>query len=99
MPVVLTLDTKASLHEPLEVEIDGKRLRVKEITLGGLEEIQNLASDLTAGSAAAAKKLLSLLLEGDNEELLKSLPLSKLKPLVETLVARSVNPTDEEKNG
>jgi len=99
MTLVLKVDTKASLHEPLEVEIDGRILKVKEVTLGGLEEIQSLTPDLLGGSAAAVKKILSLLLEGENDELFALLPLSRLKPLVETLVARSVNPTEEEKNG
>lgn len=98
MPVVLKLDTKPTLFEPIEVEIDGRLYKVKEITLGGLEQIQNLQAELTAGSAAAIRKALSALLEGDLEPF-KDLQLAKIRKLIETLIERVLTASDEEKNG
>lgn len=98
MPVVLKIDSKPSLFEPQTIEIDGKSFLIKEVTLGDLEKIQDLQPDLQAGSAAAIRKTLELLLKGE-VALLKNLPLKKIKGLIEVLVQRAINPTDEEKNG
>lgn len=98
MAIVLKIDTKASLYEPLEVEIDGCVLKTREITLGNLEDIQHLLPEITAGSATAAKKLLAILLEGDNNDLLRALPLAQIKNLIDMLIDRASNPTGEEKN-
>ena len=103
MPVVLKIDSQPSLFEPQQIEIDGRSFHIKEVTLGVLEEIQNLQPDIQAGSAAAIRKTLELLLEGDTPvdllSVLKTIPLKKIRVLVETLVQRAINPTDEEKNG
>lgn len=98
MPVVLKLDTRPSLFEANEIEIDGHKYAVREITLGNLEKIQDLQGDLSAGSAAAIRKTLEALLEGDIS-VLKDLQLSKIRKLVNVLIERSINPPDEEKNG
>jgi len=98
MPVVLKLDTKPTLFEPIEVEIDGKRLRVKEITLGTLERIQSLQVDLAAGSAKAIREALENLVDGDIKVLM-DLPIGKVKELVTVLVEKSITASTEEKNG
>jgi hypothetical protein len=98
MTVVLKLDTKPSVFEPIEVEIDGILLRVKEITLGGLEKIQALQIDLNSGSAAAIRQTLETLLDGDLD-VLRNLPLAKLRVLIESILTRAISPTAEEKNG
>lgn len=98
MPVVLKLDTKPSLFEANEIEIDGQKYAVKEITLGGLEKIQDLQVDLAAGSAAAIRKTLEALIEGEIP-VLKDMQLSKIRKLVNVLIERTINPPDEEKNG
>ena len=98
MPVVLKLDTKPTLSEPIEIEIDGKRLRVKEITLGTLERIQSLQADLAAGSAKAIREALENLVDGDIKVLM-DLPIGKVKELVTVLVEKSITASTEEKNG
>jgi hypothetical protein len=98
MPVVLKLDTKPSLFEPNEIEIDGTKYAVKEITLGSLEKIQGLQADLVSGSATALRMALESLIEGDIG-VLKDLQVSKIRKLVNVLLERAVTPTDEEKNG
>jgi hypothetical protein len=101
MTVVLKLDTKSSLFEPIEVEIDGKKLLVREITLDTLEKIQDLQDDLAAGSAKAIREALESLVEigpGDTE-LLGKLPLRKIREFVTVLVEKSLTASPEEKNG
>ena len=98
MPVVLKLDTKPTLFEPIEVEIDGVRLRVREITLGMLERIQQLQMDAAAGSAVAIRENLEALLDGD-VGVLNNMPLSKLAQLITVVVEKSIKPGTEEKNG
>lgn len=97
MSVVLKLDTKASLFEPIEVEIDGVRLRVKRITLADLERIQELQEKASTGSAAAIRESISTLLEGD-VSVVSALPLDQLAELISTVVERSVKPSTDEKN-
>ena len=96
--VVLKLDTKASLFEPIEVEIDGQRFEVKRITLGDLEKIQSLQEKAAAGSATAIRESIEALLVGSSTKILKSLPLDKLSELIEVVVQKSVKPGIEEKN-
>lgn len=98
MPVVLKLDTKPTLFEPIEIEIDDVRLRVREITLGMLENIQALQMDAAAGSAVAIRENLEALLEGE-VGVLKNMPLSKLAQLITVVVEKSIKPGTEEKNG
>jgi hypothetical protein len=98
MPVILKLDTKPTLFEPLEIEVDEARLRVKEITLKSLERLQNLEVDLRAGSAKAIREALQDLIEGDITPLL-NLPVGKVQTLVAVLVEKSIKASTEEKNG
>lgn len=98
MAVVLKLDTKPSLFEANEIEIDGHKYAVKEITLGALEKIQGLQADLAGGSAAALRLVLESLIEGDIS-VLKDLQVPKIRKLVNVLLERAISPPDEEKNG
>jgi hypothetical protein len=98
--VVLKFDTTPSLYEPVEVEIDGRRLQVKRITLGDLERIQALQADATAGSAKAIRESLETLLVGEAADvaLVAKMPLEKLAELITTVVERAVKPGPEGKN-
>jgi len=98
MTVVLKVDTKTSLHEPIEIEIDGKKLRVKPVTLRSLEKIQTLDHATQAGSIKAIRQALESLLEGDVSPLL-DVPLGRVRAIVETLVEKSIKAGIEEKNG
>lgn len=97
MSVVLKLDTTKSLFEPIEIEVDGTRLRVKRITLDDLEHIQALQERASAGSAAAIRESVSALLEGD-VSIIGKLRLDQVAELIATVVERSVKPSAEEKN-
>jgi hypothetical protein len=98
MTVVLRLDTKATLFEPNEIEIDGQLLKIKQITLSSLERIQNLQEGLAAGSAKAIREALENLVDGDVAPLL-SVPIGKIKDLITILVEKSISAGLEEKNG
>lgn len=98
MGVVLSLDTKTSLFEPIEVEIDGRRYELKRITIGDLERIQTLQDVAAAGSVKAIREMLETLFVGDVTDVLRSLPLDKFTELVEVVVKKSVKPSAEEKN-
>jgi hypothetical protein len=98
MPVVLKLNTKPTFFEPIEIEVDDKLFRVREITLGSLEKIQALQGDLAAGSAKAIREALEMLVEGDVKPML-DIPLSKIKNLVTVLVEKAISSSPEEKNG
>lgn len=97
MTVVLKVDTKTSLHESIEIEIDGKKLRVKPVTMRSLERIQTLDSATKAGSIKAIRQALESLIEGDVTPLL-DVPLGRVRAIVETLVEKSIKAGIEEKN-
>ena len=97
MSVVLKLTTKPTLFEPVEIDIDGEILRVKPITLGGLERIQALQEKAGQGSIAAIREMIGTLFEG-NLEILSDLPLDSAVKLIEVAVEKSVKPGTEEKN-
>jgi len=97
MSVVLKLTTKPTLFEPVEIDIDGEILRVKPITLGGLERIQALQEKAGQGSIAAIREMIESLLEG-KIEILSGLSLDSVVRLIEVAVEKSVKPGAEEKN-
>ena len=100
MSVVLKFDTTPSLYEPVEIEIDGRRLQVKRITLGDLERIQALQLEAMAGSAKAIRESLETLLVGEAADiaLLAKMPLEKLAELITAVVERAIKPGPEGKN-
>lgn len=99
MPARLKIDTKATLFDPIEVEIDGKVIKVRTFTIRDLQKIQELEKDALAGSVKAIKEMIIPLLETDDPNILDSLQLSQLKPLIEFVVTRSMGVSEgEEKN-
>jgi len=95
--VVLKFDTTPSLHEPVEVEIDSKRLQVKRITLGTLERIQALQVEAAAGSAKAIRESLETLLVGETA-VLADMPLESLAELISAVVESALKPKPDSKN-
>ena len=97
MTVVLEIDTTKSLFEPIEIKIDGKLFRVRELTLGMLEEIQKFQVDMVQGSAEAIRKQLETLVEG-NSEAFGKLTMSQLEKVMAVIVEKSLRPKEPEKN-
>jgi hypothetical protein len=97
MTVVLEIDTTKSLFEPIEIKIDGKLFRVRELTLGMLEEIQKFQTETAEGSAGAIRKQLETLVEG-NAEAFGKLTMSQLEKVMSVIVEKSLRPKEPEKN-
>lgn len=93
----LKIDTKTTLFEPVEVEIDGVVLRVKRQTLKTLKSIQKLWEDMRAGSAEAVSTALGTLFEGETA-ILDDLPLDKLSEVIEFAIRESSNAGRSGKN-
>ena len=99
MGIVLEIDTKKSLFDPIEIKIDGKIYFVKELTTGILKKIQASARDAQSGSVEAIQEQIELLLNLPAETF-DRLSMSNLQKLISTLVEKSLNPLKgEEKNG
>ena len=99
MAKILEINTTESLYDPASVVIDGKEFIVREITLGGLEKIQDLYQEaILSGSAKAIRAILELVLGSD--AVFNTMTMRQVKKLVSVVVERSLNPPeDQEKNG
>lgn len=95
--IIYKTDTKPSLFEPLEIEIDGRVFRCREMTLGAIEKIQTLQKAMVAGSAKAIREMLETIIVGDVAPLM-ALTIPKLQSLMTAIVERVVRPTESEKN-
>lgn len=96
--IVLKLDTKPSLFDPIEIEIDGTVYRVREMTLARLEKLQTLTADMEAGSARAIREMLETVIEGDITNMM-NLTIPKLQQLITVITERAVRSSEAEKNG
>lgn len=97
MSVDLKVDSKTSLFEPVEIEVDGVTLRVRTQTLKTLKMIQKLWTDMQAGSAEAISAGLGALFDGD-VSVLDELPLTELTKVIEFAIKKSVTPEKDAKN-
>jgi hypothetical protein len=96
--VGLKVDTRATLCEPVEVEVNGVILRVRTVTLKTLTEVQRVYADMRAGSAEAITAGLGSLFEGD-VAVLDDLPMDKLVEVIEFAVQSATSkPKDAGKN-
>jgi len=86
--VGLKVDTRTTLFEPVEVEVNGETLRVRPVTLKTLKVIQKFYADMRAGSAEAISEGLATLFEG-NLAVLDDLPMTELVKVIEYAVAQS----------
>lgn len=96
--VIKKILTKTSLFEPLEIDIDGNLYRIRPITLGALEKIQDLQIQMSAGSAKAIREMLETVIEGDIEAL-RNLPVNALMDVITVIAERAIKPNEVEKNG
>jgi hypothetical protein len=98
MPVVLKFDTTESLHDQVDIEVNGTVLHVKRITLKTTRRIQQLWTDMRAGSAEAIGEGLKALFDGDTS-VLEDVPIMKLREIIEGAIEAASKPGIEEKNG
>lgn len=92
-----TVNSRATLHEPVEVEVDGVVLRVKPQTLKTLRKIQKLWAGMAAGSAEAIADALDTLFDGE-VAVLEDLPMAQLKEVIEYAIEKSTQPVPDGKN-
>ena len=98
MTVIRKSESGPSLFDPMEVEIDGRLFRVKQITLKVVEKVQTAATEAQKGSAKAIREMLEVLIDGD-VDYLTDIPIRRLQDILSGIVARAFKPTDDEKNG
>lgn len=98
--IIHKTDTNPSLFEPLEIDIDGRVYKVREMTLGALEDIQALQAEMAAGSATAIRRMLETIIVGEiDATVLRSLSLVKVQRLINAIVEKAMKPGEQEKNG
>lgn len=92
----LTVDTKGSLYEPIEVEIDGKVYRVKPLTRELLQQIDAFDKAEAKGVVEATYKRLETMIDGIGNKLDK-LDIREIHRLTDFILT-SLQPQKEEKN-
>ncbi len=97
MTQVLEIDTSKSLYKPIEVKIDGKLFKVRELNVDALERIQALQVEAVAGSISAIKGILSEALDGP-VELLGKLNINQVTDIVGFAINGTLKPEAKEKN-
>lgn len=97
MSIELKVDTKTTLYEPVEIDVNGVILRVKPVSLTTLKIIQPLVANMRAGSAEAISAGLAALFEGDIS-VLDDVPIKKLEEIIEFAVGRSTSAAGAGKN-
>lgn len=92
----LTIDTKASLYAPIEVEINGKLFRVRKFTRDLLEQVEALDEQAQQGKISAAYERLELLL--GKHKLINELEPAQVGEITQFIVMKIMNPEAPEKN-
>jgi hypothetical protein len=93
----LSIDTGASLYEPIEVEIDGKAFVLRRLTQKDFAELEALDQKIIDGNLVAAFKRLDVLFGPD--ESFSKLDIYQVGEVIR-FVARAIsNPEKKEKNG
>ena len=90
------VDTKASLFEPVEIEIDGKIFKVKKITREIIQEVEKLDKDAAKGDADSVFKRLELLI-GEGDEI-NRLGIDDVVEITKFIIENAFSPKAAEKN-
>lgn len=94
----LTIDTKESLFDPIEIAIDGETFVVKRLTRSLLLEIEELMKAVQGGSFDAGYKVLELLLGKKAFSVISELDLTQVNKISTFITSSITQTTDEEKN-
>ena len=96
----LTIDTKKSLFDPIEIEIDGKVYTVKRVDRTMLKEIETLDQETAEGKLNAAYKRLELFLGTDiDDEVIGKLDLLELVKITNFILTNIFESGEQGKNG
>src|SRR4030043_167409 len=92
----LSIDTGASIYEPIEVEIDGKIFRLRKLAHKDFSELEALDKKVMEGHLVAAYERLDILF-GPDESFLK-LDIHQVGEIIRFVAAQILNPEKKEKN-
>lgn len=92
----LTVDTKASLYEPVEVEIDGKIFQVKKMTKEIIQKLAELDALVRKGKTYAIFQRVELMI-GKSEEVSR-LGVGEAIKIMKFIIDTAFNPEPAEKN-
>ena len=92
----LTIDTKKSLYEPVEIEIDGKVVKVKNIDRETLNKITALDEEISKGNLDAVYQRLELLI--GKHKFIDKLTVENLTEITMFVIRSIMSPTKAEKN-
>jgi len=94
----LTIDTKESLFDPIEIEIDGEMFEVERLTRPLLFKIEEFMKQIEDGSFDAGYKLIELLLGEKALDAISGLDLIQVNK-ISTFITDSITQlSGEEKN-
>jgi len=97
MKTVLEIDTAKTLYRPINIKINGRIFRIKELTLEALEGFQDLRKQVVKGDISAFRTMLDSVLEGPAEELGK-LSMANLAKIIRIAVKKGGEEAEKEKN-
>jgi len=92
----LAIDTRASLFEPIEIEIDGEKFQVKPLTRDLLRKIQDLDEKILGGNADAPYERLEALI--GTSPIIDGLTLQQVIEITMFIVNSARTPKKTEKN-
>lgn len=92
----LKIDTKKSLYDPIEVEIDGKIFPVKKINRETIQQIQKFDEETGNGNIDAAYQRLELFI--GKHDVIAKLALEDLIEITNFIVTNLFRPKKKEKN-
>jgi len=95
----LTIDTKDSLFDPIEIAIDGETFVVNRLTRPLLLKIEELMKAIQGGSFDAGFRVLELLLGEKAFAVISELDLTQVNKISKFITGSITQTTDEEKNG
>jgi Holliday junction resolvasome RuvABC ATP-dependent DNA helicase subunit len=92
----IQINTKKSLYEPIEIEIDGKSYAVKRITRDVLKKIREYDEKVSKGDLDAAYKRLELFI--GKHKAINELGLDELNEVTNFIIHNIISPKRIEKN-
>ena len=92
----LSIDTKKSLYEPIEVEIDGKIFEVQAVDRAVFRKMNEFDEQTKQGNLEAAYQKLELLI--GRHKFIESLKLEELAKIHEFINSNLLRPPKAEKN-
>lgn len=88
----------ASLHDPIEVEIDGKAYQARLLAKADIGQLLELDKLVGAGDSAAIYDRLAFLLPDLESKVLEKLPVRDIVKITNYVVENNIKPSGDAKN-